>query len=142
MKTLSQIVLIGLMLQCASIKQGIEGRLIWVEGNQMPGPDRKPAPSQSVAREVYIYPLLSMSDVKMEGVFVLEVNQQPIAKVQSDQNGNFVADLPPGEYSILIKEADGLFVNSFDSRNHLNPIVVKSRDVTRMEIYINYLAAY
>jgi len=50
--------------------------------------------------------------------------------------------LPSGEYSILIKENDGLFVNSFDSQNHLNPIVVKSRGVTCMEIIINYLAAY
>lgn len=142
MRTLTNIIILALMLQCASIKQGIEGRLIWVEGNQMPGPDRKPTPSQGVAREVYIYPLLSLSDVKIEGVFVSEVNQQPIIKIQSDQNGNFAVNLPPGEYSVLIKETDGLFVNAFDSQNHLNPVVVGSRDITRVEISINYLAAY
>jgi hypothetical protein len=142
MQTLSLFVLIALMLKCTSIKQGIEGKLIWVEGNQMPGPDRKPAPAQGVVREVYIYPLLSMSDVKIEGVFVSEVNQKPIIKIQSHQNGNFAVNLPPGEYSILIKEADGFFVNSFDSQNHLNPVLVKSRGVTRMEIIINYRASY
>jgi len=41
----------------------------------------------------------------------------------------------------LIKGADALFINAFDSQNHLNPIVVKSRGATRMEIIINYLAA-
>lgn len=142
MKTLTNIIILALMFQCVSIKQGIEGKLIWVTGNQMPGPDRKPTPLQGVAREVYIYPLLSLSDVKMEGVFVSEINQQPIAKIQSDQNGNFAVNLPPGKYSILVKENDGLFVNTFDSQNHINPVEVKNRNVSRMEISINYMAAY
>lgn len=134
--------LVVLFHQCGSFKQGIEGKLIWVEGNQMPGPKRQPVEQKGVSREVYVYPVLTMADVKMEGVFVSEVNKPVYKKLQSDSSGKFIINLPPGVYSILIKEDAGLFVNSFDVKQQLNPITVNSGQVTRVEIIINYNAAY
>ena len=142
MKNLNVLLLLVFATQCSTLKQGIEGNLIWVEGNQMPGPDRKPTTPQGVAREVHIYPLLSMNDVTLEGVFVSEVNKPLFKKIQSNQKGKFMVNLPPGDYSILIKENDGLFVNTFDGQNHLNPITVTTNQVTRVDITINYKAAY
>lgn len=142
MKFVKILLALVLVTQCSTLKQGIEGNLIWVEGNQMPGPDRKPSALQGVTREIYIYPLLSLDDVTLEGVFVSEVNKPLFKKIMSDQNGKFTVDLPAGEYSILIKENDGLFVNLFDEKNHLNPITVSSNQVTWVDITINYKAVY
>lgn len=105
-------------------------------------PWRQPVEQKGVAREVYVYPVLTMADVKMEGVFVSEVNKPVYKKLQSTSSGKFIINLPAGVYSILIKEDAGLFVNSFDVKQQLNPITVNSGQVTRVEIIINYNAAY
>lgn len=127
---------------CASVKQGIEGQLSWVSGNQMPGPDKKPTALVGVEREVYIYPAITLSDVQSEGGFIGKVNKPLVRKVKSDDKGRFTVSLKPGTYSILIKESQGLFANRFDGQNQINPVIVKPGARTSVIIVIDYEAAY
>jgi len=60
----------------------------------------------------------------------------------SDSNRNFKVSLPPGSYSILIKEANGLFANQFDQNNNIQPVIVKETGFSEVTIIINYEAAY
>jgi len=123
-------------------KQGILGQLDWVSGNQMPGPDKKPEARQGVVREVQIYELLNQNDVESEDGFIKKVNKPLLKTVVSDSNGVFKVSLPPGSYSILIKEAKGLFANQFDQNNNIQPVIVKDKGFSRVNIIINYEAAY
>lgn len=137
------LILLFIFTTCGSLnKQGIVGQLDWVTGNQMPGPDKKPVARQGVAREVQIYELLNQNDVESDGVFIKKVNKTLVKTVLSDSNGNFKVSLPPGLYSILIKEADGLFANQFDQNNNIQPVIVKEKGFSRVNIIINYEAAY
>lgn len=137
------LILFLIFSNCGSLnKQGIVGQLNWVTGNQMPGPDKKPVARQGVVREVHIYQLLNLNDVESDGVFIKKVNKPLVKTVVSDSNGNFKVVLPPGSYSILIKEANGLFANQFDHNNHIQPVIVKEKGFSEVTITINYEAAY
>jgi hypothetical protein len=140
---LFSLILFFIFTTCGSLnKQGIVGQLVWVSGNQMPGPDKKPEARQGVVREVHVYELLNQNDVESDGVFIKKVKKPLIKTAVSDSNGNFKVSLPPGSYSILIKEANGLFANQFDQNNNIQPVIVKETGFSQINIIINYEAAY
>ena|SRR5690554_6171275 len=126
------------------LKEGIAGQLIWLEGNLMPTIDdsRTLPKGQPVQREVHIYALTKTSEAEREDGFYKAVQTELIQKVMSDKNGIFKASLPPGKYSIFVKESQGLFANSFDGYGNITPVEVFKDEVTTISIEINYMAAY
>jgi N-acetylmuramoyl-L-alanine amidase len=128
-------------------EQGIKGRLLWIEGNQMPmitEEDAPPPPSenQGVEREVYIYELTSRKEADYRDGFFYNVQNKLVKVVESDADGYFSAELPPGRYSVLVKEAQGLFAGRFDGQGHLNPVKVEEGKLSRLTIKIDYKAYY
>ena len=124
-------------------KQGIKGQVFWVNGNQMPGPDKnKPVPQQGIAREIYIYNAVTLNHVQREGAFFNHVDAILIAKIQSQPDGTFKIKLPPGRYSILTKENQGLFANLFDGQGCINCVDVVRKRYSWITITLDYEAAY
>jgi hypothetical protein len=121
--------------------QGIKGTVLWLEGNFMPGPgqDRK---GQPVERALYIYQILKESDLKKKEPFYAIPDLEPVKIVTSDSEGRFSVALPPGSYSLLSKEKEGLYANSFDGEGHINPVHVKAGHYTEITIKIDYKAAF
>lgn len=136
------ILLLALMASCAAMKPGIEGQVMWVSGNQMPGPDKKPTSGKGVEREVLIYEVLTAEDVMTSNGFITQVNKPLIQSVHTDKHGVFTVQLKPGTYSLLVKEPRGLFANRYDQNNHIQPITVKAGERTMVTIIIDYEAAY
>lgn len=147
---LSAILLISLLFilaSCASTKiegQGIQGQLIWLEGNQMPKITDEPLEEKGdpVKRTLVIYPLTNMGDGKMEDGLFISLASQPIMEVESDGEGKFSIELDPGRYSIFTKEEGGLFANSFDMDGNIQPVEVKTGEWATMKILIDYKAYY
>lgn len=127
---------------CLSQKQGISGRVVWISGNQMPGPDRQKTPENGVKREIVIYNPLTLQQVKRNEGLYSEINAVPVAKVTSNEDGAFTVNLPPGEYSVLTKEDDGYFANILDGQGRINVISVKKNEFSEIKLEINYQAAY
>jgi hypothetical protein len=124
-------------------QQGIKGSVIWVSGNQMPGPDKPTSQPKQIAREVHIYPAISMNQVTaIDGVFFTEIKTPLIKKVKSKKDGSFCVKLPPGEYSLFVKEPKGLFANSFDGQGRIQCVTVKQGEYSNITIQVNYEAAY
>ncbi len=140
-------VTLGFLAACATVSesynQGIEGKTVWLEGDRMPGPDQElPDPSE-VSREVVITPLVKMDELPAlsDGLYPdLPVN--PVATVESDENGVFRVGLPPGRYSVFTKEDNGYFASSFDSEGNVNPVEVPENDYSEITIEINYKAVF
>ena len=126
----------------SSLDQGIRGKVVWVEGNQMPGPGRKTNVGAPVVRELLIYEVLKMNELERKGSLFVEPTEKPVIIVKSDESGNFEATLPVGVYSILTREEDGLFANSFDGDNNVMPVEVLEGEYTEVNITINYKAVY
>lgn len=148
--TLCGLILFSMLLACKPMKtenSGIKGTITWVEGNQMPQiveDGQKPTPSNSrpVQRKIQVYPLMKISDMKMEDGLFVSVMEKAIAEVESDENGLFALALPPGKYSLFTVEENGLFANVFDGEGNAMPITVTENEWTSITIEINYKAVY
>lgn len=121
---------------------GIKGKVEWISGNQMPGPDKPVGKTINIQREIWIYEAVSIDQVKSDGVFFSEIPTKLVKKAKTKSTGNFKVKLPPGEYSIFIKEENGLFANRFDGQSRISYVEIKRGKFTQMNIRIDYEAAY
>ena len=123
-------------------QQGVKGQLYLVTGNQMPSPDRKHIPRKGVVREIYIYELTNVAEVDKEDGFYKKVYTKFVKSQFSKADGTFKIKLPPGKYSLFVKENKGLHANLFDSENNISPFTVERKTYTWMTVTIDYAATY
>jgi hypothetical protein len=123
-------------------KQGLQGQVFWVSGNQMPGPESVLSPNQGAIREILVYELTTVSDATQVGPFFRDIKTHLIAVVQSKADGTFKVKLPVGVYSVFTKEKNGLYANLFDGKGNINPVIVKHGQYAWKTITIEYEAAY
>lgn len=128
--------------------QGITGQITWLEGNHMPtisesGTESKNDPKgKPVKRTIRIYPLLKISDMRLEDGLFKSVNAKPITEIETDESGKYSIQLSPGRYSVFTVEEDGLFANTFDGEGNVQPVTVKQGEWTLVDIVINYKAVF
>lgn len=146
MKVLSLLVfLLGIAATAsAQAQQGIRGTVVFKSGNLMPGPGRTPPAGKPVRRELFVYEPTKMAQMKTRADgFYEAVQTRLIKRAWSDQQGRFRITLPPGQYSVLVKEPEkGLFANVFDGEMNAFPVEVKAGRFTTVSLEINYAAAY
>ena len=123
-------------------QQGVKGQLYLVTGNQMPSPDRKHIPRKGVIREIYIYELTNVAEVDKEDGFYKKVHTKFVKSQFSKADGTFRIKLPPGKYSLFIKENRGLYANLFDNENNISPFTVERKTYTWITVTIDYAATY
>lgn len=126
------------------IQQGIAGRIVWREGNWMPAPDAPPRQDQGIVRKIHIYEATRTSDTEKDDshTFYTQVRVRRIAIVQSDHNGCFQIELPPGRYSLFSEESEGLFARLFDGEGYIHPVEVKAGQLATTLLIVDYKAAY
>ena len=123
-------------------KQGIKGQVFWLSGNQMPGPGKAVSPHHGIVREVFIYNATTQKDTPSQDGFFSEVNSVFITKVTSGPDGSFKVKLPPGRYSVFVKEEKGLFANLFDGDGCINCVNVRPKKYSWITVTVDYDAAY
>ena len=132
------------LIEEQALRSGISGTVLWFEGNQMPtiesGPKKDPA--RAVTRTLHFYQLTNRNQVVETDGFFIKVGTELVAKVETDQDGNFTVALPPGKYSMFSQEEEGLWANLFEGNGDINPVVVKEGEMTLLTFKINYRAAY
>jgi hypothetical protein len=142
--------LFSIITSCQTLKNGesgIMGAVTWIEGNQMPmiledGQNPPKKESKPIQRKIQVYPLMKISDLKMEDGLFVAVMEKPIAEVESNRKGKFRIALAPGKYSVFTVEEGGLFANIFDGDGNVNPVTVKENEWISIEIEVNYRAVY
>lgn len=142
MKHLLTVLFLVASLTVLAQKQGLQGQVFWVSGNQMPGPEVVLSPNQGAVREVLIFELTTVADATQVGPFFRDIKTRLVLMVQSRPDGTFKAKLPPGSYSVFTKEKNGLYANLFDDKGNINPVVVKNGQYAWKTITIDYDAAY
>ena len=135
--------------QAPTGNQGILGTITVREGNFMPGPNRKgkmpPAdtPAGKIApREIFVYELTNLKQVKANGPFYSEIKTNLVTKVTSGPDGLFRVELKPGKYSVFSQEPGGLFANRLDGDGNIYPIEVIENRLTLVDFIIDYNASY
>ncbi|HTJ48061.1 MAG TPA: hypothetical protein VL443_01310 [Cyclobacteriaceae bacterium] len=132
-----------IVMQSYAQREGIQGEVFWLSGNQMPGPGKVSSPQQGVVREIYIYEVTRLQDTEQaaDGFFTI-VKTPLVTKTTSDANGSFHVKLPPGEYSLFVKEEKGLFANLISNDGKVNSVLVKPKKYSYITIAIDYEAVF
>ncbi len=135
--------LISLSCSTTQQRQGIKGHVFWISGNQLPGTEHKRSAHTGIQREVVIYELTTLEQATlMENGFFKDIKTRLVAIVETNADGSFKLKLPPGTYSVFVREEKGLFANLFNKDNAINPVAVKERQYSWMPINVDYEAAY
>lgn len=145
MRRLSFLLLILAIPSCTSTqqRQGIKGHVFWIAGNQLPGPENPRSAHAGIQREILVYEQTTLHEAtRLENGFFVDIQTQLIATLMSKPDGSFKLKLPPGKYSVFVREKDGFFANLFDKDNTINPITVKEKQYSWLPINIDYKATY
>ena len=126
------------------IKQGVYGNVTWLEGNMMPSPDEPRAMSgRPIERTINIYEIVNFKDVIGQAPLFTSINKKLVRIVKTNKNGYYECELPPGFYSVFSRETESsFFANSFNGKGEISSVEVKSQAITKLDIVINYKAAY
>ncbi|MDQ8003602.1 MAG: hypothetical protein REI64_02315 [Pedobacter sp.] len=127
-----------------SVKQGVYGNVTWLSGNMMPSPDEPRAmEGRPVERQINIYKVVTFNQVQGNAPLFKAIEGKLVKSVKSNAKGFYQCDLDPGVYSVFVLEKNGeLFANISNGRGQINPITVQSGNSTKLDIQINYEAAY
>ncbi|MFZ6010262.1 MAG: carboxypeptidase regulatory-like domain-containing protein [Bacteroidota bacterium] len=136
------VVLMAIAFGAHAQKQGIKGKVFWLAGDQMPGPERAKAPQQGIIREILIYEAVTLQQTTQQNGFFSDIKTRLVAKTKSSQDGSFRVKLPPGQYSVFTQEPKGLFANLFDGQGRINTVTVKPKEFAWITITVDYAAAY
>ncbi len=123
-----------------TITQGVWGNVWFWEGNFQPTePSGTVTPVQ---RDILIYEATPLDSVDfVEGGMYRSIHTQLIATAHSNPTGFFQLALQPGTYSAFIKE-DTLFWSGTSNDIGVGGFQVHQNAVTKIQIHINYRAAY
>jgi hypothetical protein len=127
-----------------NMQQGIKGQVLELSGNQMPGPGKVNDPGKPLKTTVYVYEATNLSQVERqnEEPMYTAIRSRFVKSFESDKDGFFVTELPPGTYSIFTKVDGKFFANTFDGKGIIAPVEVEQNKITGVNIIINAKAAY
>lgn len=125
-------------------KQGLEGYVYRISGNQMPSPDRPASKPKGIKTALYIYELTNLSQVSREdhSAFYSAIQTRFVKEIETDSSGYFKTYLPAGRYSLFAKKDSLFYANWFDGDNNIAPVVVLPKKITKVEFKIDYDAYY
>ena len=141
-KLLLAFLLLTIQFQVDAQRQGIQGQVFWIGGNQMPGPGKSISPQQGIVREIVIFHEVKLQDTNQKDGFFTDINSEPVASLFSNADGSFHIQLPSGKYSVFVKETKGLFANLFDAQGNINPVIVKDKKYSWITLSVDYEAVY
>lgn len=129
-----------------SIAQGVYGKVQWLSGNHMPGPEPAGGSASFVAREVRVYELTRTTQVTPKDTASTyghygDFETALVASRTSGADGFFEIELDPGDYSVFVGDAGSWYCNSMSNDGLCVVHVVKGR-ATKFDVRIDYEAAY
>lgn len=143
----------GLDDNLTGISQGVYGSVLFWEGDFMPTypEDDSGGEVYPVVRDVCIFEAVLHHDVEWSYVEIepgcstylaTDIPATLLAVARSDKNGYFEAELPPGMYSIFVREGGHYYANLIDGAGYVFPVEVREGEASRIQFDITYMAAY
>jgi len=122
-----------------TISQGIWGNVWFWEGDFMPRPESEPSHGTvtPVVREVFVYEPTGVMPWTGGGSDIA-VNTKLVAKTASNSTGFFQTSVPPGKYSVFVKEGQRLIGSS----DGLNIVTVVPGAVSKIQLDILHNASF
>jgi hypothetical protein len=97
----------------------------------------------AVSKELFVHALTPIDSVLVaeRGLpFYSEIRTRLVATARSDSSGFFQVLLPPGAYSVFVREDSLFYANLFDGHGNIWPVTVFADSVSGIRFDINYKA--
>jgi hypothetical protein len=126
-----------------NVKEGIKGYVFKKSGNQMPMKG-KPASAQGkgLMCELLIHKATTVQQVSGQSPLFSEIRTSLIARVKTDSTGFYTLALPPGRYSIFVKQGTKYYAAETNGNGTLNIAEVFAGKVTTRNITLTTGAVY
>jgi hypothetical protein len=124
-----------------TIHQGVAGRVWFQTGDLFWG---GPLRSTPVKREVLVHTLTRSDSVlpPRAADFFTQILTSFAGKSSSNDSGFYQISLPPGHYSVFVREDTLLYAGSCDGQGYFQPVLVKPDSVSWLDIKIHYQVLY
>lgn len=139
-------------LEKVTVDQGVTGTVIVMEGNCMPHISEEPEPNPdciiyTAQRTVYVYEYTMADQVVVDPglnlpYFFSHIETELVKTTTSDADGFFEVALPPGTYSLFIREKDALYANLWDSHGGIQPVTVGPDEMASVVLKISHAALF
>ncbi|NEQ44311.1 MAG: carboxypeptidase regulatory-like domain-containing protein [Leptolyngbya sp. SIOISBB] len=120
-----------------SLIQGVRGKVRKLTGNQMPSSPDQPNSGnmELVQTTVWIFtaPIPGNGSPRWP-VAEAEQHSNLVRQVESDRNGCYRVELPPGEYTIFAQYDDHLYLNSFQGDGSYSFIEVAPNQLVQLDL--------
>lgn len=117
-------------------KQGIQGKVQKISGNYMPGISADAsAQSENVSTTVWIFAgQIPGNQSAAWPVAAAEQHSDFLCQVTSDQQGNYIAYLPPGEYTVFAQYGEVLYLNVFQGNGSYESVEVVAGQLSQIDL--------
>jgi hypothetical protein len=126
-----------------TVTQGIWGQILFSSGDFSPSLSRGSV--VPVRRKIYVYEATKISEVVMPpneyGGFYTTIQTRLIASTESDEDGFYQFALPPGRYSLFVREGDRFYANGGGHDGTIFPVEVQAETVKKVPFGITYAAS-
>jgi hypothetical protein len=137
--------LTGLIAFCPLKKQGIEGDVQILKGDQMPSPDLPlTGRGRPYACKLAIFEptKTEATELQEQGPFYKKINTKLVAVVTTDSLGRFKVKLAPGLYSVFIQEGNLYYATIQDGDGTIGPAKVEKHQFTKLHLKMDAGATY
>ena len=122
---------------------GVNGVIMLLQGDFMPGPGGPSGKSRPVARKIFFYTAAKFDQVVAEGEggFYRKINTPLIGQTSSSEDGKSQINLAPGTYTMVVEEKGKLYANGSDG-TYVKPVLVEAGKFTPIKFNIDYQATW
>ncbi|HER42917.1 MAG TPA: hypothetical protein ENO08_00465 [Candidatus Eisenbacteria bacterium] len=135
------------------ISQGVYGRVLFWEGDFMPvyPEDDSGGKIYPVVRDVCIFGAVLHGDIEwiqeelrpgISAYVAADIPADLVVVARSSEYGCFEAELPPGRYSIFVREGGYYYANRVDDEGYVFPVEIDEGGTVCVQIDITYMATY
>lgn len=128
----------------SSEKQGIQGEVVQITGDQMPtiGTTKQRTPPQPVETTVWIFADTIPATSPRIPISQIQSQFQVLQKVKTDNQGRFFVELPPGKYTLFAQYGEDLYLNSFAGDGSYSTVEVMANQTSRVRLVNSETATF
>lgn len=128
----------------SSEKQGIQGEVVQITGDQMPtiGTTKRRTPPQPVETTIWIF--ADSIPANSPRIQISEIQSQfnVLQKVKTDNKGKFFVELPPGKYTLFAQYGEDLYLNSFAGDGSYSKVEVVTNQISQVRLVNSETATF
>lgn len=121
--------------------EGITGYVRILKGNQMPMHGKAQAAGSGRQSEVYIFSAVPVGNAAGTSPLFSKINARLVATAKTDSAGHYTVHVPPGRYSLFVKEEKGFFSNEIDD-GYFTPVNVQANQLTVKNINVTLQSTF